>query len=83
NGTGVAGRIVTSKTNSNSIFLPAAGCCVNTFLYLAGDIGGYWSSSLYMNDPNYAWVVRFNSDGVYRDYYGRHVGLSVRPVLGE
>ena len=83
NGTGVAGRIVTSKTNSNSIFLPAAGCCINAFLYLAGDIGGYWSSSLYIDDPNYAWVVRFNSDGVYRDYYGRHVGLSVRGVLGE
>lgn len=27
NGTGVAGRILTSNVNGNSIFIPAAGCC--------------------------------------------------------
>ncbi|MGM9818140.1 MAG: hypothetical protein ACI30B_04060, partial [Paludibacteraceae bacterium] len=81
NGIGVAGRIVTSKINGNSIFLPAAGYrdCVD--LYGAGDYGSYWSSSLYTDDPNLAWYVYFSSDNVNRSNYYRYYGQSVRPVL--
>ena len=79
NGTGVKGQIVTA-TNGNSIFLPAAGYRYGTNLNNAGSIGLYWSSSLGTDKPNYAWYVRFASDGVIGNYHFRCIGLSVRPV---
>ena len=83
NGTGVAGRIVTSKINGNSIFLPAAGSRNDESLGDAGYYGRYWSSSLFTGFPDNAWHVSFSSDYVNRDYFYRGGGLSVRPVLGE
>ena len=83
NGTGVAGRIVTSKTNGNHIFLPAAGYRGDDVLYGAGSYGRYWSSSVGADNPNNAWYMFFRSDGVFRGNYTRCYGLSVRPVLGE
>ncbi len=77
---GVYGRKVTSKTNGNSIFLPAAGYRHVTSLSSAGSYGGYWSSSLGTDYPDYAWGVDFYSGYVYRDYYDRYDGQSVRPV---
>ena len=77
---GVYGYKVTSKSNGNSIFLPAAGF-LDSVLYSAGSDGCYWSSSLYMyDDPNVADKLGFNSSlvGWYGDY--RCYGLSVRPV---
>ena len=81
NGTGVKGRIVTSNINGNSIFLPAAGFRYHDGLYDAGSYGYYWSSSLYTDNPNYAWYVYFRTDGVYGSYYLRCYGRSVRLVL--
>lgn len=83
NGTGVAGRIVTSNVEGykdKSIFLPAAGCRDGTGLYGAGSGGGYWSSSLDTGGPGYAWCVYFASDDVFMDGDDRFVGRSVRPV---
>ncbi len=78
---GVNGRLVTSKTNGNSIFLPAAGLRTVTDLFDAGSYGFYWYSSLYVwRDPRLAWYLRFFSNGVYGDGFDRHWGLSVRPV---
>ncbi len=79
NGTGVKGRIVTAS-NGNSIFLPAAGYRRVTDLSDAGSYGFYWSSSLNSGNPNRAWGVYFDSDGVGRSYGDRCNGLSVRPV---
>ena len=81
NGTGVAGRIVTSNINGNSIFLPAAGYRGYDYLDDASNDGYYWSSSLNTDDPYHAWDVNFVSVNVSRDYDGRYYGLSVRPVL--
>ena len=81
NGTGVAGRIVTSNINGNSIFLPAAGSRNDESLGDAGYYGRYWSSSLFTGFPDNAWHVSFSSDYVNRDYFYRGGGLSVRPVL--
>ena len=75
------GYEVKSKINGNSIFLPAAGYRSNDDLYLAGDYGYYWSSSLFTDYPYFAWNVVFNSDGVYGSFYDRYYGLSVRPVF--
>ena len=77
---GVNGYKVTSKTNSNSVFLPAAGYRYDTSLSNAGSYGYYWSSSLNESAPIYAWYVSFNSGGVYADYSNRCSGQSVRPV---
>ena len=78
---GVNGYKVTSKTNGNSIFLPAAGYRNNSDLRDAGYYGYYWSSSLYTYSSDRAYYLYFNSGivGSYDDY--RNYGRSVRPVL--
>ncbi len=81
NGTGVAGRIVKSRNNSNSLFLPAAGYRSGTGLYSAGSYGGYWSSSLDTDAPDYGRDLDFGSGGVYPDcWYDRRYGRTVRAV---
>ena len=77
---GVNGRLITSKTNGNSIFLPAAGYRGGTSLDYAGLFGYYWSRTLYTDDPNYAWGLYFISDDVGTGSYPRCSGPSVRPV---
>ena len=80
NGTGVAGRIVTSNKNGNSIFLPASGSRFDGGIYGAGSSGYYWSSSLDTDYPYGARDVLCNPDGVYRGRDPRYYGNSVRPV---
>ena len=77
---GVNGYKVTSKTNGNRIFLPAAGLRNNTLLYDAGSYGSYWSTSLNKYDSSSAYNVYFNSDYYFWNIYDRYFGLSVRPV---
>ena len=74
------GYKVTSKTNGNSIFLPAAGYRYGSSLSYAGSYGIYWSSSLDSDSPWIAWRVGFDSSGVYRSDSIRCYGYSVRPV---
>ena len=81
NGTGVAGRIVTSKINGGTIFLPAAGHRDDDDLYYAGSSGCYWSSSLDTGIPYYALYMDFSSFNVYTFFNYRYYGQSVRPVL--
>jgi hypothetical protein len=78
---GVNGYKVTSKTNGNSIFLPAAGLRDGSDLNVAGSVGCYWSSSLYYASY-YVYALGFNSDEVQWGAY-RIQGLSVRPVLAK
>ncbi len=83
---GISGRLITSKKNGNSIFLPAAG-------YRGGDgdnftgeglYGFYWYRSLSSSDSNNALILLFGSNpslellGIPRCY-----GASVRPVRLE
>ena len=77
---GVKGYKVTSKSNGNSIFLPAAGCRYDSSLGDAGSYGDCWSSSLNTDYPDGAWNVFFNSSTVRRSYDDRYYGFSVRPV---
>ena len=77
---GVNGRLVTSNTNGNSIFLPAAGYRNGTYLFLAGSDGYYWSSSLNPGGPYGAYNVYFGSGDVGRYGGSRYYGQSVRPV---
>ena len=77
---GVNGYKVTSKSNGNSIFLPAAGYRNDSSLNYAGSYGYCWSSSLDTDYPSSAWDVSFYSGSVRRDSNGRGCGFSVRPV---
>ena len=77
----VAGYKFTSKTNGNSIFLPAAGYRRNGELYNVGSYGHYWSSTPY--DEDNAYFLDFNSGYVNRYYSSRYFEFSVRPVRSE
>ena len=79
-GTGVSGRKFTSKTNGNSIFIPAAGHCSNGSVSGVGYYGYVWSSSLSASDPSNAWLLYFNSGHCYVNGNRRYVGRSVRGV---
>ena len=78
---GVNGYKVTSKTNGNYIFLPAAGDRDGSSLYYAGGRGYYWSSSPNEGSSYSAVSLYFFSGSRYTYYYGRDYGQSVRPVL--
>ena len=78
---GVNGYKVTSNSNGNYIFLPAAGYRDLGSLYGAGDYGYYWSSSAY--GPNYsttALYLYFYSTWKERKNDYKAAGRSVRPV---
>mgnify|MGYP007130648445 CR=1 FL=1 len=77
---GVEGRMITSKSNGNSIFLPAAGYRYDPNLYNAGSDGYYWSRSLDTSYSCYAYYLRFYSSDIYTHNYFRDDGKSVRPV---
>ncbi|MEE1004818.1 MAG: Ig-like domain-containing protein [Bacteroidaceae bacterium] len=77
---GVEGRMITSKSNGNSIFLPAAGIRYNTDLSSTGSNGGYWSRSLYESYSYDAYYLYFYSSYFYTNNRNRYYGRSVRPV---
>ena len=75
---GVNGYKVTSNTNGNSIFLPAAGFRSGTSVTYVGSRGFYLSSSLDESHPSYAYYSFFYSGSMdlsysHRRYYGRTV----------
>ena len=77
---GVYGMKITSKSNGNSIFLPAAGARIDTSLRNAGSNGGYWSRSLNTSSSYNAYDLFFKSSGINASYNYRYYGFSVRPV---
>ena len=72
------GRLITSNSNGNSIFLPAAGYLGDTSLTV--QVGCYWSRSLSKSDSSGAYRLRFTSDDIYWYDDLRYCGFSVRPV---
>lgn len=78
---GHKGYMVTSRKNGASIFLPAAGCCFGSLRQNPGNLGFYLSSTPYENDAQSACHLRFLGDFLNVDWYYRHGGHSVRPVL--
>ena len=77
---GVYGRKITSKSNGNSIFLPAAGFRYGSSLFDAGSYGYYWSRTLYESTPSLAWYLYFYSSNVITWSGGRYYCLTVRRV---
>ena len=78
NGTGIKGRIFTSKINSNSVFFPAAGICDDSSVNYVGSWGYYWSASY---SPNNAGISLFFTSSVQSlGAYGKDIGRVVRAV---
>ncbi|MBR4155348.1 MAG: PEGA domain-containing protein [Bacteroidales bacterium] len=78
---GVNGYKVTSKTNGNYIFLPAAGYRNGSSLYYAGSDGCYWSSTPNESNSDDAYGLYFYSSNQGMINYYRDYGRSVRPVI--
>ena len=79
-GSSIKGYKVTSKKNGNSIFLPASGYRLGSYLYLHGSHGDYWSSTLYGSNVSRACGLYFLSSYYDCDYGIRVCGFVVRPV---
>lgn len=80
---GVVGWEVTSGSNGNSMFLPAAGNYWDDTLYEAGSYGFYWSSSLStenLEPDGGSYVLYFGSSESGCGWVRRFVGIAVRPV---
>ena len=79
-GSGIAGRVFTSKTNGNTLFFPASGCRDGNNMNNRGTAGYYWETGL--NSTTHAKHMYIGSGGV--DTNGnrqRNCGCSIRPVL--
>ena len=80
---GVMGFIVTSKKQGytdKSIFLPKPGYRLMGAIVDVGLVHYYWSSSLNIGTPNYAYCVYFYSGGSGTINFDRIYGYSIRPV---
>ena len=80
----VKGYVVTSQTNDNSIFLPAAGYQqTQSSVLMGGSIGYYWTSNLYTASESRAWVLLLNQSNnkLQEDVFYRYTGRSVRAVM--
>ena len=79
---GVEGYEVTSKKNSNSIFLPLAGRYVNDEHEFEGIYGYFWSNSIHLNGKPYqVYCIRLTKTVKNPSYLqSRYIGIPVRPV---
>lgn len=82
---GVRGVKVSGKMDGytdNWIFLPYAGKRYGIYIGNVGSDSYYWSSSIKVENPNYAWMEYFyyDSENVFRSSNYRYDGHSVRSV---
>ena len=77
---GVYGQMITSKSNGNSIFLPAAGYRNGTNVEEAGTEGYYWTRSIYKYYDNAYSIYLSSEDIFWRNGDERYCGQVIRPV---
>lgn len=79
---GVNGRLFTSKTNENTLFIPTAGGAFDGSMNGVGVYGLVWSSSLFSSNVKIGSYLWFSSNviGVNNSY--RYYGYPVRGVIG-
>ncbi len=78
---GVNGYLVTSNSNPNSIFLPAAGCRYDSILSSVGSRGYYLSSSLRDNNSSSVSIACLDSEYFLTDGDApRDQGFTVRSI---
>ena len=82
NGTGVNGAYGTSKNNANTIFFPAAGRRYDSACNFVGDIGQYWSASVYSTqDAYYLTIGKYDVNAnTVNNTLPRHMGMTIRAV---
>lgn len=76
----VEGLKITSRSNGNSIFLPAAGFREGSELKSAGVRAYYWSASLCTEHDGTAYYTNITNRFQTIDYRDRFFGISVRAV---
>ena len=80
---GVAGRVFTDRTDeTKELFFPATGYCIDDKVLRVGDIGYYWTRSLYSYEAFYAYRFYIGGGGAnccFNDH--RCNGFSVRGIL--
>ena len=75
---------ITSRSNGRSIIWPLAGYRDGYNLKEGGELGCYWSSSLYYGGYSYFALCITRALRKSDDYLeDRHIGFSVRPVLSK
>ena len=79
---GVNGYKLTSKTNGNTIFLPAAGCYRRGYKEGTRDYGYYWGSEPSGGNTEHAYAGWFYSSGLNVIQNSRSDCLPVRSVSG-
>ena len=77
---GVNGHRITSKSNGNSIFLPANGCYDETWPAGKDNVGCYWSRTIHVQRPYGAYYCNFSGISIYWTGFNRYRGMGVRPV---
>ena len=77
-GTGVKGYAITSKTNGNSIFLPAAGVAYGNGIHDVNTYGNYRSST--GNNQMYSLAMYFHKRMIGMNCEPRYYGFPVRAV---
>ena len=75
---GVGGRLITSKSNGNSIFLPATSSCGGEYGNEGVD-GYYWTRTTHGTRSYSLYFGFYSEEGLIWNYY-RYNGQSVRPV---
>ena len=80
NGSGINGRLFTSKTNGNTLFIPAAGYGDCSSMLNVSSYCDMWSRNLNASSPFYGFNLYFNSGNCYVSNYNRFNGFSVRGV---
>ena len=77
---GLYGRLITSRVNGNSVFLPAAGYMNGTTLSSAGTGGYYATKNLSADDCDYNLSLNLGSSTATESDIYRCYGQSIRPV---
>ena len=79
---GVNGRLFTSKTNGNSIFIPASGTRIDTLIVKQGEYFTLWSSSGNNEYINSSFHLHYTSKGGAVGDSHRYLGYCLRGVIG-
>ena len=74
---GVSPTLLSAADANKYFYLPALGYYNSGQLYLVGDSGNYWSSSVYPWNSDNAYYLNFVNGGVHVDRYYRFYGFRV------
>ena len=77
---GVNGMLFTSKTNGNTLFIPASGARGGSHVFGIGQYSFVWSSFLNSDYLSYAWDLGFDNGSLFVSDDHRCYGQSVRGV---